>query len=162
MPANGNYVYVADGDSGLRVIDISNPAAPFETGFYDTPGEARGVFVSGDLIYLANRSSLMILQFTPTGIEEGNNLPSDFSLSQSYPNPFNAGITIQYSLPKQSLVTIDIFDILGRKIETIAEGIKSAGEHQATLDASDQTSGIYFYKIQTWDYSETKKMVLLR
>ncbi|HBZ01901.1 MAG TPA: glycoside hydrolase, partial [candidate division Zixibacteria bacterium] len=79
-----------------------------------------------------------------------------------YPNPFNAHTTIQYSLPKQLLVSIDIFDILGRKIVTLAEGMKPAGEHQAIWDARRQSSGIYFYRIKAGDKFETKKMELIK
>jgi hypothetical protein len=87
--------------------------------------------------------------------------PSSFILS-SYPNPFNAQTTIQYSLPSQSPVSIDIFDILGRKIEALAEGLMPAGDHQAIWDASGQSSGIYFYRIKAGDKTETRKMVLMK
>ena len=57
---------------------------------------------------------------------------------------------------------IEIYDILGRKVETLVEGDKSIGEHQVVWNANDHTSGVYFYRIQVGDYTETKKMVLLR
>ncbi len=95
---------------------------------------------------------------------ENNDLfiPNQFSLSQNYPNPFNAQTTIQYSLPIQSDVSIDIYDILGRKIETLAEGMKPAGNHQAIWDAGDQASGMYFYRIKAGNKIETKKMMLMK
>ena len=113
---------------------------------------------------LSNRISILINLTSETGIGDFGNakLPQATSLSQNYPNPFNAQTTIKYSLPKQSLVTIDIFDILGRKIETLAEGIKPAGNHQAVWDASGQASGIYFYRIQAGEYSERREMVLIK
>jgi predicted GH43/DUF377 family glycosyl hydrolase len=89
-------------------------------------------------------------------------LPEIFKLLQNYPNPFNAKTTIQYSLPKQSIVSIDIFDILGSKIEKISEGIKLAGEHHVVWDATGQPSGIYFYRIKAGDKIETKRMTLLK
>jgi hypothetical protein len=97
------------------------------------------------------------------GIDEpGPLLPAPFFLSQNYPNPFNAQTTIQYYLPNESIVTIDIFDILGRKIETLVEGIMPAGNRQATWDAGGQSSGLYFYKIKAGDYIETKMCLLLK
>jgi hypothetical protein len=93
---------------------------------------------------------------------ESDPLPEQFELNQNYPNPFNAQTTIRYSLPTQSMVSIDIFDILGRKIETLAEGIKLTGNHQAIWDASGQASGIYFYRIKAGDKVETSKMLLLK
>ena len=88
--------------------------------------------------------------------------PKFFTLSQNYPNPFNAQTTIQYSLPLQSEVTISIYDILGQTIETIDEGIKPAAEHRLIWNSEDYSSGIYFYTIKFGDYTDTKKMVLLK
>jgi hypothetical protein len=69
---------------------------------------------------------------------------------------------IQYSLPEASYVTIDIYDILGRKIETLVQGVQPAGYHQVIWHASNQSSGTYFYRIQAGEYDETRKMVLLK
>jgi len=91
-----------------------------------------------------------------------DNLPDKFSLLQNYPNPFNAQTTINYALPEAAQVTIEIFDLLGRKVETLVDGKQPAGYHQVIWNAFDQTSGIYFYKIQSGDYTETRKMVLLK
>jgi len=89
-------------------------------------------------------------------------VPAVFSLSQNHPNPFNISTTIRYSLSEQSIVTIDIYDILGQKVETLTEEEQPTGYHQATWDASDHASGIYFYRIQAGEYAETRKMVLLK
>ena len=89
-------------------------------------------------------------------------IPTRFFLSQNYPNPFNSSTVIKYDLPRQSHVTIEIYDILGRKIHTLAEGIRPSGNYQATWDASGQSSGIYIYKLQAGGYIETEKMLLLK
>jgi hypothetical protein len=100
---------------------------------------------------------------TQVGIEEEIlEIPLSFALSQNYPNPFNASTTIQYALPEPSDITVEIYDILGRKIETLIHGEQSAGYHQIIWNADDQSSGTYFYRIQAGDYTETKKMALLR
>ncbi len=96
------------------------------------------------------------------GISGENILPGNFALHQNYPNPFNAETKIQYELPKASDVTIEIYDILGQIIKTFREGSKEAGQHEITWDASNIQSGIYFYRITAGDYTETKKMVLLK
>jgi hypothetical protein len=83
-------------------------------------------------------------------------------LIMNYPNPFNSLTTMQYSLPKQSMVSIDIYDILGRKIETLTEGMMPAGAHQVIWDASGQASGIYFCKIMAGDFAEFNKMLFLK
>ena len=84
------------------------------------------------------------------------------SLSQNYPNPFNSSTIIEYNLPTASEVTIDIYDILGRRVETLVQGEQAAGSHQALWNASDAASGIYFYKIQSGDRINTRKMILIK
>jgi hypothetical protein len=80
----------------------------------------------------------------------------------SYPNPFNAQTTISYSLPMASDVSLDIFDLLGRKIETLASGHQVAGEHSIIWNAGDTPSGVYFYRLKAGERIETNKMVLLK
>ncbi len=98
----------------------------------------------------------------PTAVGEDQPLPFEYSLYQNYPNPFNASTTIRYSLPAAADVTVNIYNLLGRKVNTVVQGEQSAGHHQITWDASDHSSGIYFYRIQAGEYAETKKMVLLK
>lgn len=89
-------------------------------------------------------------------------LPSIFTLNQNYPNPFNPMTVISYSLPTASDVKLDVFNILGQKVTTLVNGRQEAGEHTITWDASQFSSGVYFYRIQTADAVETKKMLLLK
>jgi hypothetical protein len=159
---DGNYAYVADAIPGLKIIDISDPSNPAQAGSYVAPGSALGVFVAGDYIYVANDSSMMILRFNPTGISYDNTLPNTFSLFQNYPNPFNARTTIAYSISQKSEAEIDIFDILGKKIAGLSEGIKEPGAYQIVWDASGVSSGIYFYRIKAGDCQETKRMTLIK
>ena len=90
------------------------------------------------------------------------NLPDEYALIGSYPNPFNAKVTIEYALPEQSDVAIEIYDLLGRMVETLVSKKQPAGYHSIVWDASDHSSGMYFYSIQAGDFAETKKMVLLK
>jgi hypothetical protein len=153
----GNYAYIADYTS-LQIADVSDPANPSFAGSYDTPGYAHNVFVSDDYIYVADGSSIQILGFTPTGVDDNSNpLSTCFFLSQNYPNPFNATTVIRYNLPSQSEVIINIYDILGR-----VQGKQQAGYHQVVWDAGNHSSGLYFYRIQAGEYTETRKMVLLK
>ncbi|MCD6161593.1 MAG: T9SS type A sorting domain-containing protein [candidate division Zixibacteria bacterium] len=95
-------------------------------------------------------------------IEHFSYLPDDFELFQNHPNPFNARTTIRYNLSIPADITIDIYDILGRKVETLISIKQPAGEHQVIWDAMDKSSGMYFYKLQAEDCVETKKMLLLK
>jgi probable HAF family extracellular repeat protein len=99
-----------------------------------------------------------------TGVEDNpeQTLPTDFMSLNNYPNPFNAATAIKYSIAIPSIVSIEIFDILGRKVESMEMGTQSPGEHQITWNAEDQPSGLYFYRIQAGDKSVTNKMELLK
>jgi bacillopeptidase F (M6 metalloprotease family) len=102
------------------------------------------------------------LVFEPTGVDESTTLPEAVSLSQNYPNPFNARTTIEYNLLSETDVTLEIFDILGRKIATLVHGNQSSGSHAVVWNADEVTTGVYYYRIQAGDFSEFKKMTLLK
>jgi predicted outer membrane repeat protein len=91
-----------------------------------------------------------------------SSLPNQFSLIQNYPNPFNASTTIKYELPQQTNVTIDIHDILGRRVATLFGGVQPAGEHRAIWDASAFTTGVYFARLEASGKSKTIRMILLK
>ena len=101
-------------------------------------------------------------EFTPVEETEDENLPKEFALIGSYPNPFNSQVKIEYALPQPSYVTIEIYDLLGRRVRTLIDGKKHAGYHQVTWNSKDQSSGLYFYRIQAGNYSKTMKMMLLK
>jgi hypothetical protein len=88
--------------------------------------------------------------------------PKEFSLYQNYPNPFNPSTKILYSVAKLSNVSIKVFDILGNEIATLVNEEIPAGIYEAEFDATQLTSGIYFYKLQAGPFIETKKMILLK
>ena len=89
-------------------------------------------------------------------------LPHTTFIQPNYPNPFNTSTIIEYGLSMDAFVTINIYDLLGRKVETIVSENKPAGFHQVIWNATDKPSGIYFYKIQEGEYTKTKKMLLLK
>jgi len=97
----------------------------------------------------------------------GNNLPTEFSLSQNFPNPFNPGTKIKYAVPTRSYVRLTIFNVLGQKVRTLVDEEKVAGSYDQEWDGKSEngtqvTSGIYFYKIEAGNYIQTKKMVLMK
>ena len=90
------------------------------------------------------------------------NIPSYYELKQNYPNPFNPSTIIKYTVPKSSRVTITVFDILGNKLETLTNEEKPAGAYELTWSAYNLPSGVYFYKLRTGKFIQTKKMLLLK
>jgi photosystem II stability/assembly factor-like uncharacterized protein len=91
-----------------------------------------------------------------------NEIPFNFSLHQNYPNPFNPVTKIKFDIARQSGVKLVIFDILGREIETLVSEELKAGKYEINFDAMNYSSGVYFYKLITNDFVDTKKMVLLK
>lgn len=99
-----------------------------------------------------------------TGIPENDqpNPPINYMLTGCYPNPFNASTVINYELPAPSYVKISIFDLLGREVVVLDEGIQPAGRHSVNWNASNQPSGVYFARLQSAENSTAVKMVLLK
>jgi hypothetical protein len=98
-----------------------------------------------------------------SSIEANDNaIPSAYSLSQNYPNPFNPSTTIKFDLKESGLVLLKIYDVLGREVTTLLNEVKSAGSYSINFNASNITSGIYFYKIQSGSFSQIRKMVLIK
>ena len=89
-------------------------------------------------------------------------LPQMYYLSQNYPNPFNPSTMINYEIPKSSFVTLKVYDILGREIATLINEEKPTGSYKITFNASKYSSGVYFYKLSAGNYTQVKKMVLIK
>ncbi len=97
-----------------------------------------------------------------TSIEFDENLPKEYKLSQNYPNPFNPTTTIEFALPKSSRATLKVFDLLGREVATLVDENLPAGVHKAEWNAGGISSGVYFYRLQAGEFSDTKKLILMR
>lgn len=89
-------------------------------------------------------------------------LPTSFELSQNYPNPFNPTTSISFALPKASYVSLKIFNLLGQEVAGLMNGESQAGYHEAVWDASQMPSGMYFYQLQTKEFTQTRKLMLLK
>ncbi|MEQ9091943.1 MAG: endonuclease [Balneola sp.] len=104
--------------------------------------------------------------FEPENMTENENLVSDVPntiiLDQNYPNPFNPSTTISYQLDSPQTVTLTVYDQLGRKVSVLSNGHMSSGKHWVTFDASDLSSGLYFYRLRTESSVLTKKMLLIK
>lgn len=89
-------------------------------------------------------------------------IPTEYSLYQNYPNPFNPLTKIQYDIPTDAKVQLKIYDILGREVKTLVNEFQNAGRYNVEFNASNFASGVYFYRIVTDNFSNTKKLMLLR
>jgi len=91
-----------------------------------------------------------------------NSLPGKYALQQNYPNPFNPSTVIRYSLPAESRVSIKVYDLIGKEVSELVNNVEAAGVHEVNFNASNLPSGIYFYSLNAGNFSQTKKMMLLK
>jgi hypothetical protein len=150
---------------------ITNPTA---ITVYSRSSIGSGIFNSLPTSYdaanseiVANVSGFSEFVFASNGTVNGitqriEGLPSSFTLSQNFPNPFNPSTTIQYALPKSSEVTLIVYNILGQHVATLVNETQGAGYHEAKFDGTALASGVYFYRIQAGSFVQTKKLLLLR
>lgn len=103
-----------------------------------------------------------IITSIKSGVASENAIPTEFKLFQNYPNPFNPTTTIKYTVPKESHVWIDIYDLNGRVVERLVDRKMTPGEYYVNWDAGNFGSGVYLYKIQAGTFSETRKCVLVK
>ncbi len=97
-----------------------------------------------------------------TAVSNNNQAIKSYELFQNYPNPFNPTTNIQYSVMKAGLVTLTVYDVLGRKVSTLINQYQTAGTHSINFDASRLASGVYFYRIEAGSFRSVKKMMLLK
>jgi hypothetical protein len=129
----------------LYIADSSPGACPFDN-----------VCPLEDVVYHEFEVSATDVKENPSGV------PERFVLGQNYPNPFNPGTIIEYSIPRNSFVTLKVYDVLGREVATLVNGERTAGSYTAQFDATNLANGTYLYKLQAGNYTETKKMVVLK
>ena len=140
-----------DEDTGQTAEDLSYYENNAILGTSITPDASDPAWVKANILILTSND------------ENGSSkIPDQFNLAQNYPNPFNPSTTLRYSIPKQTFVTLKVFDILGREIETLVNEEKLAGRYSVKFNASYLCSGVYFYRIKAGDFVQTKKMILLK
>lgn len=115
-----------------------------------------GLFLERVLTYLADTS------FTVTNINDDIFTPLEYSLEQNYPNPFNPVTSINFSIPKSEFVTLKIYNSVGEEVAVLVNKELNAGFHSVNFDAGKLASGVYYYRIKSGSFTETKKMVLLK
>ncbi|UCE66769.1 MAG: T9SS type A sorting domain-containing protein [Candidatus Zixiibacteriota bacterium] len=168
--ADGNNdLAVANPDSDSISVFLNNGNGTFQAAVNyragHGPSSAFAIDLDGDGFNdLANIISILINLSKPAGVYNSpeTSLPGSLSILQNYPDPFNVSTAIGYGLPDAGHVKNDIYDQPGRRIETLKQGRLPAGYHQVIWNASEFSSGVYFYRIEAGGFVETGKMILLK
>jgi len=149
---SGIYRSTDDGDSwtntGLTQIPCGPPHIAINSFGYVYVGTCIGVFRS--------------VMSTTSVREVHRELPEEFALEQNYPNPFNPSTNVRFQIADLGLASLRIYDVLGREIATLVNEELKPGSYEVTWDASGRASGVYFYRLQTENYVDTKKLMLVR
>jgi photosystem II stability/assembly factor-like uncharacterized protein len=153
VSSNGNGVYRARGpqDTWSQLVDGLT-----DLNVTSICGDHTGRLLAGTSSGKIFRST-----YSTTGVSESHQRePSSFLLAQNYPNPFNPTTTIRFDLPQRSQVTLVVYDLLGREVKKLIEEFREAGRHSVSFDASDLSSGVYFYRLIAGGYVQTRKMIV--
>lgn len=165
------YCFPGSVDSVATNSDFgSTPLAPNETrevAIHVFPLDNLGTgYVQMQAATFRNPNNRITVDFTaivnPTSVEDENTVVNNYYLAQNYPNPFNPSTRINFGLKNPGNVEISVYNILGNKVATLVNGYKSAGRHTVVFNASSLSSGTYFYKLVTNEFSLTKKMLMLK
>lgn len=158
-----NYIYAGTDYYGVYcanrqqlIWNTINDGLPTENLFVKSLAVSNNYFFAG-----TDRFSVYRRPKSQINVENiSKEMPSKFSLKQNYPNPFNPITNIEYDVKKSGLVTIKVFDCIGKELETLVKENQLPGTYRAIFDGSKYSSGIYFYRIHAGEFSVTKKMVL--
>ncbi len=157
---DGNHNYNNNWDSTL-----SNNPANIYVKLNSTFTEIQGImFYSHSYYKIVPRKNDDFMGYVgAVGVtDKPSKLPFSYKLNQNFPNPFNPSTTINYSIPKESIVTLKIYNILGQEVKTLVSESKAPGNYNVRFNASELSSGVYFYSLKAGNYYQVKKMMLLK
>ncbi len=142
------------------VISLANQIK----GLYKKPNSNILYVLTTDELFEVNTETkeMTSLKKLPVSVEELKETPSSVKLFQNYPNPFNPTTTISFELDKPSEITLTVFDALGRTVSVLVDEQRNSGLHEVSFDASQLSSGIYFYRLETGDFVHTKTLTLIK
>ncbi len=169
-PSNSDLLYISDYNKVLTSEDYGLNFSQFLemdsliTGLYKKPNSDILYVLTTDELFEVNTITLEknSLKKLPVSNETPIEVPNSITLHQNYPNPFNPNTTISFELNNPAEVTLTVFDALGRTITTLLNEQKPTGFHHVDFDASNLSSGIYFYRLEAGEFSQTKRLTLIK
>ena len=125
-----------------------------------------GVSISGNVLNYTSSQNYSAVAFvgtkSVTQVETHASVPVVFALAQNYPNPFNPSTNITYTLPQSLRIRLEVYNILGEKVQTLVDGLEKAGIHAVKFDGLALPSGVYFYRLMSGTFVQTNKMTLVK
>jgi len=165
---NSNIIRVSTNETaGYKIFRTTNLGVSWTQETLPAQGTTNGIqhmqFLNQNLGYSGGNAGIILRYGPPLGVNpNGITIPDKSSLKQNYPNPFNPKTTINFSLAHTGFVTLKIYNLMGQEVVTLINGVQTAGEHTVTLDASNMSSGTYFYSLKSGDFTDTKTLVLVK
>jgi len=164
---NDSWVYDIDQDQWSQLANLPAELCAYFGGSERFSSKDWAVVITGGVktgpLLSASTYVLFDTLQTVTAVETiDHNIPESFFLLQNYPNPFNPSTTIQFSVPEQSFVKLEVFNTLGEKVTTLVSEELNAGSYKFNWDAENLPSGVYLYKMQTTNFSTSRKMILIK
>jgi photosystem II stability/assembly factor-like uncharacterized protein len=166
-------LYMINSNSGWacgmngKIVYTSNGGTNWHSQYVPTVSTIRQLhFLTPDTGYAVTDNGMILKTYTAGNIiginPRGSQVPNDFAISQNYPNPFNPSTSIKFSIPRSSYVNLKIYDNIGKEISTLVDQDVGAGNYEVNFNADEFTSGVYFYRITADDFTETRKMILIK
>jgi hypothetical protein len=165
--SSGDSIYVTDSRGiGLHVYDVSNPIVPTEVAYHRTPGiHVIDIALAEDLIYISDQTHFEIFEFdVPAGVEDSHpgSLITDYRIHAVYPNPFNATTKIVFEIAEAGHVTLQLFNSIGQKVQTLVDDHYQAGRHTYTFQGNKLVSGIYILRLDANGVIDSHKLSLMK
>jgi hypothetical protein len=173
LTVEGDFAYICYSSTGLLVVNISNPLSPYLCGSYDTPGVALKVAVKDNIAYIADEGFLGVYDCTdaqstgPVAKTDQSAAPSVLALDPCCPNPFNPSTILSYSLPSETDVRLEVYNIRGQRVANLVDKRQSAGIHHVVWNgcgSNDEAlgSGVYLIRFSADGAFLTRKVTLLK
>ncbi len=153
MPIQIKFSFSTGADTTVRVMnDVNNQMYSF---FFNRQPTT--------VVFDPNNDIVLKTASLTVGINSTSNIiPEKFAVYQNYPNPFNPTTNIKFDIPKNSFVSLKVFDVLGKEVAVLINEVRNAGSYSVDWNASVYTSGVYFYKLESNGFSETRRMLLVK
>ncbi len=163
IDSKDNIYFIANDFKAYYTMDLGKTWAQLRVGLNDLYVACIEEDADGHLLVGTDQGGVFrSKESIITSVENKKEVPNSIFLYQNYPNPFNPSTTISYSIPQKSFVELKVYDLLGREILILVNGEKLAGKYEVQFDGKELSSGIYFYKLQSGSFFQTKKFVLLK